>query len=498
MKTFPTWMETEYEKVYQNGPLSTLIFGNRFKSEQTLYEYLTEFLLIFVSAKDADLQNGKMHFHDITLEKKFSYWVEPRMALRRFIFFDKSKKKGSIPEDTIAYKKMKDILIQKMEMDSDMAKEYLEYIQDLFHGYAAVVRNRFWGAQALLPICPEFILCGVDPTEERRRKKVDWENNPLSVDINFDFTRHNFLARGGELYYLHILQGIGENSQKKQLLEKLLNSLVNGQCNKISQLANFIQKSWEEYYSFDKKKLSQELKLAYIPETGYKECGKNSVDELINFLSSNIHPITRIDILAKGIMLQIMRMMTERVSDYLGKEKNVWIIDMRGETTNTVKKIAHESFRRIESDFMTALNKMATEIKLPDNERMKKIRKSRNDSLDIFKNKGKELQCIVPISGSFERFTLSEDIIRFLVLALVKPKEKMTLKMFLNKLYKHYKIIIGPEEYRMSQKNSYLESSLANCFVDNAIAFQNFLQATGFLKELSDATSVVINPYETI
>lgn len=51
METFPKWMEDDYRKIANKGPLSTLIFGHRFKSDQTLYEYLTEFLLVFVSAK---------------------------------------------------------------------------------------------------------------------------------------------------------------------------------------------------------------------------------------------------------------------------------------------------------------------------------------------------------------------------------------------------------------------------------------------------------------
>ena len=74
----------------------------------------------------------------------------------------------------------------------------------------------------------------------------------------------------------------------------------------------------------------------------------------------------------------------------------------------------------------------------------------------------------------------------------------MTLKMFLEKLYCNYRIVIGPEEYRKSLKNSTMDSSLANSFSENIVAFQNFLLSTGFLKELSDATSIVVNPYESI
>lgn len=497
METFPKWLEKEYEKAKDNGPLSTLIFGNRFKSDQTLYEYLIEFLLVFVSAKDEDLNTGKMKFHDLSVDNKLYYWVEPRMALRRFIFFDKSKKKGSIPEDAIAYQEMINLIVDKMDIsDKEEAKEYVENIQDLFHGYAAVVRNRFWGAQTLLPICPEFVLCGVDPTESKRRKNVKWEKEPQSLDEYFDFTRHNFLSRGGELYYLHLLQALSINKNNQIILEDLLNDLMNNQCQKISKLADFVQESWEKQYSINK--ITQRMEVSYIPASGYKECGSYSVDELISYLNCKLHPITRIEILAKGVMLQIMRMMSFRVADYLGKEPLTWIVDMKGATTDTVKKLAHDSFRNIESDFMTAINKMANETSVGADQRMKKVREARINSLDIFKNKGKELQCIIPISGPFERFTLSEDIIRFLVLSLVKPGDKMTLNMFLEKLYTNYRIVIGPEEYKKSLKNSSMGSSLVNSFSENVLAFQCFLRDTGFLRELSDATSIVVNPYEPI
>lgn len=84
-------------------------------------------------------------------------------------------------------------------------------------------------------------------------------------------------------------------------------------------------------------------------------------------------------------------------------------------------------------------------------------------------------------------------------MALIAPEEKMTLNMFLSKLYDHYGIVIGPDEYRKSiESNAVLESSLASSFSENEVTFQNFLKETGFLRELSDATSIVINPYTNI
>lgn len=500
METFPEGLELDYEDKKKRRLISSMLFGNRFKSDQTLYEYLVEFLLVYSSAKESDLSSGKMQFHSTSIDTKMSYWVEPRMGLRRFIFYDKARKNGAIKADEKAYQKMIEILMNKMEgINDENGHEYIESIQDLFHGYAVVIKKRFWGAQALLPICPEFMMCGCDPSESKRKASVNWEDDPETVDSKFSFDRRNFLSRGGEVYYLHLLQGLKNKDEKRIKLEYLLNDLVCVQCEKISKMASFIEDTWEEEMGFEKQHLAQQLNLSYIPEKAYKECSEYCIDELINYLSCKMHPINRMEILAKGLMFQIMRMMSWCVSNYLGIEKKKWIIDMRGISTDTVKKIAAESYRSIEDDFMTVLNQIAREIDIPEDDLMSYVRKAKKDSLDIFRAKGKELQCIIPITGPFERFSLSEDIIRFLVLSLIAPQEKMTLHMFLAKLYDHFGIVIGPDEYRKSLgDDSVMETSLANSFAENVISFQNFLKATGFLRELSDATSIVVNPYSDL
>ena len=502
MKTFPSGMNEDYNRISNSKIVSSILFGNRLKSDQTLYEYLIEFLLVYSSAKESDLQTGKFKFHDLLIEKKLSYYVEPRMALRRFVFYDKSRKNGTIKEDEIAYQEMLRILKNNMDGMTDEEKtEIVESLQDLFHGYAVVIKKRFWGAQSLLPICPEFMLCGSDPSEKKRKAAVDWENDPLTVDSKFDFSKRNFLARGGELYYLHILQGLQGKEEKKAVLETLLNDLVNVQCAKVSNMASFVQDAWEKGMGFNKTDLVQQLRLSFIPEDAYVDCEDYSIEELINFLSCNIDPINRVEILAKGVMLQIMRMMTCRVANYLGVEKRKWIIDMKGSSTDTVKKVAAESYSSLEADFMTSLNKVAREITQNEEELMLLVQKAKKDSLDIFRSKGKEMHCIIPSKGAFERFSLSEEVIRFLVLSLIKPGEKMTLDMFLENLYEHYGMVIGPKEYRKSIEttgDSSLDSSLASSFIENELAFQNFLKNTGFLRELSDATSIVVNPYSSV
>lgn len=487
----------------QSKVVSSLLYGHRFHSDQTLYEYLIEFLLIFCSEKPMNSTDGKMRFHDPENSESWKYTVEPRMGLRRFVFFDKCKKQETVEVDEKAYKRLMTALCKKMEdTEEDEAVNYLAYLQDLFYGYAVVIKKRSWCAQAMLPICPEVVFCEAMPEIKKRihlQKIID--ENPQKknlIDKGFEFTKRNFLARGGEIYYLHILQGLRGKKSEREQLEKLLNYLLVSQGKKMSKIASFIQEVWEEEMDYAEK-IKASFTLSYIPARAYNDIADNSIEELICFLSCNMHPVRKIDLMAKGVMLQIMRMMLRQTTKYINQDKSCWIIDMGGSASEIIKKIAAASFQKIEEDFMTALNKMALEVYDREDELdlVDAVRKARIDSLDVFRAKGKELQCIIPASGPYERFTLSEDITRFLVLSLIKPGEKMTFDMFLQKLYNRYWMVIGPVEYKEAYSDSN-DVSLTNCFNENASAFQAFLKATGFLRELSDATSIVINPYEMI
>lgn len=483
--------------------VSNSIFGNRFHKDQTVYEYLIEFLLIFVSAKiSKESDEGKFSFHNSDLTE-MSFYADPRIGLKRFIFYDKSKKSGSIYADKVAFNDLIEQLSKRITIESygnDEKKDIINYLQDFLFGYAVILKNRSWCAQAMLPICPELIFCEAMPAEKHRKAKVDYDSTPESVDTEFDFKQHNFLARGGELYYLHLVQGLKNNSEKKKKLEFLLKDLLTAQSEKVSSIANFIQNTWYSVLNTDEKQLREEYSLGFIPNNGYVNVEGFSIDELLNFLSNKLPIVRKLDLLSQGIILQVMRMMTERISNYLGINKKPWIVDMCCPGNKIVKIMSCNSFQEIENDFTTALNK---EIEKRSNkneaEKYSILLEGKKESLGIFRSKGKDIKCIIPIKGGFERFSLSEDIVTFLVLSILKPKTQMTLDMFLSHIYENYGIVIGINEYIKSAKQSTEDiKSISISFNRNVAAFENFLKATGFLQELSDATSVVINPYEEI
>lgn len=106
---------------------------------------------------------------------------------------------------------------------------------------------------------------------------------------------------------------------------------------------------------------------------------------------------------------------------------------------------------------------------------------------------GKRIGIIRPVNEKYTRFTINETILKFLVTSIVKPDTKMTLDRFLQKLYEHFSIIVAKEQYvHYYNKENITDVS----FLDkNKNDMLILLKESGFLRELSDSTSIVENPY---
>lgn len=327
-KTFPLRAKPE-----ESENPAIRIYGNRFHGDQTVYEYLIEFLLVFASAKtkSAD-ENGnvtlenKLRFH-ADADAELSYFVEPRNGFRRFVFYEQAKKARLIPADEEAYKEIRRVLMERVDADREADKEvFLNAARDLFYGYAVVLKNRSWCAQELLPLCPEMIFCEQMPIDNLRVKgaenwkefeavkKLDYDPCDTFADASFDLTRHNFLARGGEMYYLHLLQYLNGKPGEKATLERLLNHLLTDKSAAFRKLASWIQETWEAERDIAPEYLSRKMSMGYIPAGAYEDSGKCAAEELTNYLSSELHPVKRVEILAKGVMFQVMRMQAEQTA----------------------------------------------------------------------------------------------------------------------------------------------------------------------------------------
>ena len=90
-----------------NQNLQIQTYGRRIRKDQTVPEYLLEFLLVFIGE-----DNGKFGFDKaIYSDSKFvKYTINPNIGLKRFIFFENSKLDNRFEVDTKAYEKLRDEL----------------------------------------------------------------------------------------------------------------------------------------------------------------------------------------------------------------------------------------------------------------------------------------------------------------------------------------------------------------------------------------------------
>ena len=213
------------------------------------------------------------------------------------------------------------------------------------------------------------------------------------------------------------------------------------------------------------------------------------------------------NLISKGIVFQILRMMSELAFIQARAESGnnrSWIIhfNSNSDADSKIKRVAIENYKNIEEDHIIAVSQKLQYINPQGNQAKKsdiaKLKEASLDSYKLLRKLGKDIGIIIPIKGDNMRLTLSDEIIRFLVLAIVPTTKKITLDTFLNKLYEQFGLIIGPKQLIMNQKERGIIVSESSYLNNNLEQFQSLLKMNGFLKELSDAISIVINPYESI
>ena len=496
----------DYEEIKKDN-LAIQAFGKRLYADQTVYEYLLEFLLVYSSDKEKiEGENvtykGAYQFHKNLEELK--YYANPRIGLKRFIFFDKSKKENRFLIDKKNYEEIVDILEKNIEGTKDK-RAIVEMIQDSFYGFSAVLKSRSWFAQSLLPVAPELIFTE-SIGEKSVRGRLKYQQEPLNdTEKKFQFSRHSFMARGGEVYYLHLLQGLQKRGELRERLEKYLGKLVHA-VDSLGKLGAFIQDKWEQQEDIISEEQIRIYECAYIPK-GYERRSGYSCEELVNFLSTSMNELDKIEYLGIGMMLQIFRMMYEQAHLRIGEDRMpLWLIDVSQGNKN-IKTLAEQSFITFKETILAANNvglcnlndiKETKNYKKYSNEEqeLKLMKDAEKHTTALVNRLGKEIKLMIPLRGGKERMTFSEEIVTFLVTALLKPSQKVTVDTFYKKLFEHFGIVIGSRYAREYCRENRMTQNYEIDFKENEQGFLKLLKNCGYLRELSDATAIVFNPYE--
>ncbi|MDZ5042697.1 hypothetical protein GNF45_07200 [Clostridium perfringens] len=492
------------------------IFGHRFKSDQNVDEYLLEFLQVVISEKKLYVEGEgekitKAFFPLVDKEKleKIEFFPKSKIDLKRFVFYMNSKDESRSKIDDDAYYEMINFIKDKIDISCDYSKkDVVKFIEKLLLGFSGVTKNRSWYAQSFLPICNSMILPETMIGKKERRDldkafeigRIDFEYG--KVDTECQTNRYNFMARGGEVYYLHVLRGLIKNPKYREELTNLLEKQLN-EYKQIETLSDTIHKIWvegikEKYEGIIlEKKITK--KLGFIPiEFGKRE--DYTVAEITNFLKSDMHPFEKIEILSKGIVFQLINLMHSEARYYIGKKtRQAWVVDMTYNFSKNkeLKKIASNSYDTLEDDMTNAISNRIYETEKYDiDDKDSKFKYAIDDSYKLCRKLAKDIGVLVPLKGSGMRFTLQENILKFLVVSIIKPGGKLTLTTFIEKLYEHFGIIIGRNEYKKAMEDLIVEPiSDFSCLDENEKALSEMLKRCNFLRDLSDATSIVENPY---
>ncbi len=485
--------------------LQSRLFGHRLKPAQTKYEYLIEFLQVAISPKE-NYRTGEPYNEMFPIKPNgfsdaLEFFPESRIGLKRFIFMPNSKLDGKATVDLDAYDACVKTLEEHVSGGPLVArKEAVNIIQNLLLGFSAVNQNRSWFDQNVLPICPEVILpegMGV----KKDRKGLVFQQYESYVDGNFDYHKYTYMCRGGEIYYLHLLNAINQFPEKEKFIEKRIYDMITN-FTQFSYLCNFVQETWDNFMLVpeeDKSKSSIRKELGAIPSS-FAQRNEYTISELTNFLNSKIHPFEKMDIFSNGLILQLLRMMY--IAAATEEDSNCWVLDVNcvGFQNNETKKAAIAAFKRNEETICKYLYRGLNELKeeLAIDDESKAINDAADDSYRLFRKLGKMIGIVIPSTGPGMRFSISEEVIKFLVLSIVPPQSMITLDEFIELLYQHFGMVIGPEQYRIEMEEGFVKQmGDLSFFEENKRGFAQKLKDCGFLRDLSDATSIVENPYES-
>lgn len=501
------------------------LYGRRFYKDQTPIEYLAEFLLAFASPK---LKNGDGAFQFSVFtesdEQEPCYYPEDRVALKLFSFFPTSKLETRHPVHRSAYmdalQKIESIMGDGCPNEKQKA---VRLLQSLLNGFVGVSSNRTWVTQCFLPVSNSLLSREVNwehvrAGRGRQGAVVDWDSSRMYFSDNL----RNFMSRGGEILFLQLVNLFQEleNHQFvnllnmsvyehlkpriegiKQKIEFNLQSIINDSSNNIESIVNIVENTLLDYKIRSTPKASA---FGWIPKSSRTEALLFAT-EIENICSSNMGTLDKLDLLQTLCCMQVMRSLcfqARRVDDSMLPTDGfvggyVWIVANPNETTTGVaRKMAQNSFTFIESMLFRVLrhpdlNSEGVQFSESD------FKNGDDNTFRHFSKFAKDLGLVIPRQGQGTRFVLHQGLLRFLVAALIRPGERIRLTHFYQRIFAHYGIAIGGDQLKVALQwlGKEAEGDIY-AVTSNTTWVEEALKQGGFLVELSDAVSMVMNPGE--
>ena len=508
-----------------SSKISERIWGHRFQASQRGPEYVLEFLNVLAGT-------------EYSFQESF-YFRKKQENFRKFVF--EGSKEGSKKDKAKLNNDIQEILKNKIRGEEKIKdiQSFLRNLEVPLVNNDGKLADRSWYAKSLYPLHESLLF---------------FEVRVKNGDVSYE---RNFYARGGELYFLMIKGGTSNHPERRRFIEQRFKELLNE--NKtiykfVSNLSKILDTNTE--YIVPKKEYSLEVENSgkespVLPE---KECllYETFAEELERILKLNIDIYEMFKFLTSLISFQLLRYMLYRADD---SKTQKFFVDCLDTEVKPILKLSNDSFIenenliKIKFDnefnefYMNVMKQNYSEKNLKEwienkntknhpllkmlgvtklsEERKKQILKvtgscsSKSElnqklypvvkdmiSDQLKRSKLNILRTLVKDggvggyrAGSKYRYHFSDIFVQTLVYSNLEPKQQIEFRSFLELIFNNYGIIIGDRE---AIKSYIYEKSGINIkyFKNNENAIRLKMKQNGLLTEYSDATAMIINPYQ--
>ncbi|WP_333870188.1 hypothetical protein [Desulforamulus putei] len=475
------------------------------------------------------------------------YRLPVYLNLKLFAFFRLTPPDKRHPVHEEQYRELGRRLREKPGLaEGGKVDKAVEILKQLLGGLQGAGFDRVWSARTFYPLAPALLMQETlfNFSTAKSKKVNGWEDIIDYFNIYFSVSKHRFLARGGELLYLQLCNLFRtdpdvfatwlaewralmilrpEEADMEKLHENLsreLKKLGEGRVSRIlHKLADYIENLDPATSRKVTEKVSKsELKCEYCAAETWPETYLFAV-ELYRLLQAALDPAERLDMLMLLCVLQVLRTLCAQSARYGGREGQTvslsnplgyaWLFTP-GRASPALRLAAAGNLQVVQTMIYTALRHPALKqyvqravkevMGKKDEEALKKeenkLWREADDKYGykLLLSLGKQSGIIVPRTGPGARFVLGERLLRLLVLTVLPPGQRCTYPEFLQQVYLHFGIALEGRQLLEALRftGQFVGHDFAGQDKDWPVAM---LRAAGFLEELSDAFSLVVNPF---
>jgi hypothetical protein len=525
-------------KVSEDYNPAIRLYGNRFFKDQTVLEYLSEFLAVIFSGKRiGDGQVFESPLPSLTDIRKWSSLTKTKLCyrppiklnLKLFAFLSCSRVDSRDEIHIAHYKKLVDKIENSIKTSNRNVEEIRDWLEDFLRCFQGVGFNRTWCAQTFYPVSASLVTQETiwNKTVARNSNIKNWDSATKRFKKFYSTTRRIFLARGGELLYLQLCNVFATDQTKvssfaeimnlgteESDLAKLHHSLQDGlqklngnDMDAFNRLVDYIELLDKDTHDQTNKE-SEYLTCEWCPRDSWQEAYLFAV-EINRLLAASLDPVERLDLLMIGCSLQVMRSLCAQSVRYAenfhpagngGMLGYAWIFSSSGLSSRQQRITSHQNLLASQGLIQKALRHDALKenaARHPDPR--KTVERLYREADDRYGHKlllslGKKLGIIAPRTGPGARFIMTDKVLRYMVLVLLKPGERCPYDEFQRRLYHHYGIAVEGEELTDAVLWSNLPANSSMQPQDGSWLAE-MLRAGAFLNELSDACSIVRNTF---